>query len=158
MLPLIPILNRNKELLEKLLGLLALERNAFGLRETQELETVTAVKKEVIEELESLEKKQYSVLTKFGVINPKKPVKGAFKAWLNEQDSDSEICILVEECEALLIKCKSKNTANEQILNTLRKRNQAMLEILKGQSKNHRVYTAKGASKPVSSKHTIGNA
>lgn len=158
MLPLIPVLNRNKELLTTLLDLLVQERNAFGHRETSELENVTIKKKDIIEELESLEQKQHSILVKFGIINPKKPVKGAFKAWLNQQDPTTEIYMLVQECEDLLIQCKSKNTANERILNTLRKRNQTTLEILKGQSKNHRVYTAKGASKPVSSKHTIGNA
>lgn len=158
MLPLIPVLKRNKELLEILLELLKKERMAFGSRETTELEAVTLEKKAVIEELESLEKKQHSILIKFGIINPKAPVKGAFKEWLEQQDKANEIRVFVEECETLLIECKSRNSANEQILNTLRKRNQTMLEILKGQSKSHRVYTAKGSSKPVSSKHTIGSA
>jgi len=158
MLPLIPVLKRNKELLTLLLELLAQERSVFASRDTKEIENVTIQKKDIINELELLEQKQYSILTKFGVINPKKPIAGAFKAWLDTQESTGEIYILVEQCESLLLKCKSKNSANERILSTLRRRNESMLEILKGQNKKHRVYTATGASKPVSSKHTIGNA
>ena len=158
MLPLIPVLQRNKELLTTLIDLLSKERIAFGSRDTKKLEQVTLEKKHILDELEKLEKKQHSILTKFGIINPKKPIKGAFKSWLDTQDSENKTKALVDECESLLLLCKSKNTANEKILNTLRRRNKSMLEILKGQSKKHRVYTATGASKPISSKHTIGNA
>lgn len=158
MLPLIPALKQSKELLKIILELLAQERSAFAGKDTLEVESVTSQKKEALDELEKLEKKQHAILTKFGVINPKAPEPGAFKTWLNSQDPTSEIYILVQECESLLQQCKSKNAANEKILNTLRRRNKSMLEILKGQNKKHRVYTASGASKPVSSKHTIGNA
>ena len=158
MLPLIPVLKRNKELLELLIDLLTQERAAFGTLDSERIQNISEAKQNAIDELDELGEKQHKILCKFGVINPRKPVPGAFKAWLTEQGPDDEVRILVEECESLLVKCKGKNFANEKILNSVRRRNQAMLEILKGQNKKHRVYTATGDSKPISSKHIIGSA
>ena len=158
MLPLIPILKRNKEILETLLELLTQERVVFGTLNSHKIQEISQAKKDAIDELDELGKKQHKILCKFGVINPRKPVPGAFKTWLSEQDATDETRILVEECENLLIECKGKNFANERILSSVRRRNQAMLEILKGQNKKHRVYTASGDSRPISSKHIIGSA
>jgi flagella synthesis protein FlgN len=158
MLPLIPILKRNKELLELLLDLLIQERAAFGALKTSRIQEITQAKQEAIDELDELSKKQHQILCKFGVINPRKPIPGAFRDWLSKQDPEDESRILVEECETLLVECKGKNFANERILSSVRRRNQTMLEILKGQNKKHRVYTASGNSRPISSKHIIGSA
>jgi len=158
MLPLIPILKRNKELLELLLALLTQERAAFGALNTARIQEITQAKQEAIDELDELGKKQHQILCKFGVINPRKPIPGAFRNWLSEQDPSDESRILVEECESLLVECKGKNFANERILSSARRRNPAILEILKGQNKKHRVYTASGNSRPISSKHIIGSA
>lgn len=158
MLPLIPILKRNKELLELLLDLLIQERAAFGTLKTSRIQEITQAKQDAIDELDELSKKQHQILCKFGVINPRKPIPGAFRSWLSKQDPTDESRILVEECEILLVECKGKNFANERILSSVRRRNQTMLEILKGQNKKHRVYTASGNSRPISSKHIIGSA
>ena len=158
MLPLIPVLKRNKELLELLLELLTQERVAFGSLNTTKIQEISQAKQTAIDELDELGEKQHKILCKFGVINPRKPTPGAFKNWLSEQLPEDETRLLVEECESLLVECKGKNFANERILNSVRRRNQAMLEILKGQNKKHRVYTASGDSRPISSKHIIGSA
>lgn len=158
MLPLIPILKRNKEILELLLDLLIQERIAFGSLDTSKIQKLSQAKKEAIDELDELGEKQHKILCKFGVINPRKPIPGTFKKWLLEQAPTDEVRTLVEECEALLVECKGKNFANERVLSSVRRRNQAMLEILKGQNKKHRVYTASGDSRPISSKHIIGSA
>lgn len=158
MLPLIPVLKRNIELLTLLLDLLTQERIAFGSLNSSRIQEISQAKQTAIDELDELGKKQHKILCKFGVINPKKPLPGAFKTWLSQQSPDDETRLLVEECEALLVQCKGKNFANERVLSSVRRRNQAMLEILKGQNKKHRVYTATGDSRPISSKHIIGSA
>jgi flagella synthesis protein FlgN len=158
MLPLIPVLKRNIELLNILLDLLTQERVAFGSLNTARIQEIADAKQSAIDELDSLGEKQHKILCKFGVINPRKPEPGAFKNWLSQQSPDDETRLLVEKCEELLVQCKGKNFANERVLGSVRRRNQAMLEILKGQNKKHRVYTATGDSRPISSKHIIGSA
>lgn len=159
MVPLSPVFARNKELLQALIELLDQERLALGRLNPADIQELAAQKKVLLEELDSLNLKRHDILVKFGIITSKGPEEGLFRNWLDQQQTGySELKILVKECEQLLETCKTKNLANEQILSIAHKRNQNLLEILQGQSKKHKVYTAKGGTRPVSSKHTIGRA
>ena len=158
MVPITPIFARNKELLILLSELLDNEREALAQLNAQSIVDLANDKKTILEELDELNTTRHSLLLKFGVIDKQKTEEGQFKHWLDQQTLYDELKQLVIECEHLLETCKIKNTANEHILTVAQQRNKSLLEILQGIDKNSRVYTAKGNTRPVSSKHTIGRA
>lgn len=158
MVPVEPIFARNKELLDSLSELLDNERNALAQLSPEKILEIAEQKRMILDELDALNIKRHSLLLKFGIINQKKTEEGQFKNWLHTQSANPRLIELVTQCEVLLETCKTKNHNNEQVLNISQQRNKTLLEILKGTDKKSRVYTAKGGTKPVSSKHTIGRA
>ncbi|MFT2110691.1 flagella synthesis protein FlgN [Marinomonas sp. 2405UD68-3] len=158
MVPVEPIFARNKELLDSLSTLLDNERDALAKLSSEAILEIAAQKRAILDELDALNTKRHSLLIKFGIINQKQPEEGQFKEWLHTQHKDVKLIELVSLCEKLLETCKEKNHTNEQILNIAQKRNKSFLEILKGSDKKSRIYTAKGSTRPINSKHTIGKA
>jgi flagellar biosynthesis protein FlgN len=158
MVPVEPIFARNKELLVSLSELLDNERDALAQLDPDKILTLSKQKSVILDELDALNIKRHSLLLKFGIIDQKKAEEGQFKKWLHTKSSNPKLIDLVTQCEVLLESCKVKNHNNEQVLNISQQRNKTLLEILKGTDKKSRVYTAKGGTNPVSSKHTIGRA
>ncbi len=158
MVPVEPIFLRNKELLSSLSTLLDVEREALAQLNSEKIIEISKQKQTILDELDKLNIKRHSLLLKFGVINQKKAEEGQFKAWLNTPPVNTNLTNLVLDCENLLEVCKEKNHSNEQILHIAQERNKSFLEILKGSDKKSRVYTAKGSTKPINSKHTLGKA
>lgn len=159
MLPVTPLYARNKELLTLLSSLLDDEREALSQVNADKIIALSDEKSTVIEELNTLNEKRLSLLIKFGIFTKEEAhTQGQFRKWLLSQENNEDLLALVNECDQLLGICKEKNELNEQILTIAQQRNKSLLEILQGTSRKSRVYTAKGNSKPISSKHTIGRA
>ncbi|MEL0636199.1 flagellar protein FlgN [Marinomonas sp. TI.3.20] len=159
MLPIAPVFSRSKEILCQLSSLLDSERIALGELNSENIINIASQKSTLLDEMNLLNERRVNLLIKFNIVDPKKPSEDAFKAWLLEQDSSmDETRQLMTECEALLTVCKTKNTTNAHILSTLQKRNKHLFELLQGHNDKSKVYTARGATRPISSKHTLGRA
>ncbi|NLQ17536.1 flagellar protein FlgN [Marinomonas sp. M1K-6] len=159
MIPITPIFIRSKEILKELSSLLDEERLAYGKLDSEIIINLSEQKQTLLDEMNQLNEKRINVLIKFDVVDRKKPTEEAFKNWLNTQDSSMDnIRLLMQDCEALLKQCKIKNNTNARILNTLQKRNKHLFELLQGHSSKNKVYTARGSTRPISSKHTLGRA
>ena len=106
--------------------------------------------KEVLEKLSALldeERSAYGEVDSDTIIN----IAEQKQSLLDEMNQ-------LNECEELLQHCKTKNNTNARILNTLQKRNKHLFELLQGHSSKNKVYTARGSTHPISSKHTLGRA
>ncbi|GGN15914.1 MULTISPECIES: flagella synthesis protein FlgN [Marinomonas] len=159
MIPIAPIFVRSKELLEKISLLLDEERLAYSKIDSDAIISLSEQKQELLNEMNQLNEKRVNILIKFDIVDRKKPTEEAFKHWLSLQDSSMDnVRLLMQECEALLRQCKTKNNTNARILNTLQKRNKHLFELLQGHSSKNKVYTARGSTRPISSKHTLGRA
>lgn len=159
MLPIVPIFSRSKEILIELSSLLDEERIAFSGLNSDIIIQISERKKDLLDEMNVLNERRINLLIKFDILDHKKPTEAAFRNWLAVQDSSmDETKLLMKECEQLLQDCKTKNHTNARILNTLQKRNKHLFEILQGHNAKNNVYTARGATRPVSSKHTLGRA
>ena len=159
MIPIAPIFVRSKEILEKLSLLLDDERLAYGEVNSQAILSLSEQKQTLLDEMNQLNEKRVNILIKFDVVDRKTPTEEAFKKWLSLQDSSMDhVRLLTQECEALLRQCKTKNNTNARILNTLQKRNKHLFELLQGHNSKNKVYTARGSTRPISSKHTLGRA
>ncbi|BDX03750.1 MAG: flagella synthesis protein FlgN [Marinomonas sp.] len=159
MIPIAPIFVRSKEILEQLSSLLDEERTAYGKQDSEVIIDLSAKKQTLLDEMNQLNEKRVNILIKFDIVDRKKPTEEAFKDWLSLQDSSMDnVRLLMQECEALLKTCKTKNNTNARVLNTLQKRNKHLFELLQGHSSKNKVYTARGSTRPISSKHTLGRA
>ncbi|REG84867.1 flagella synthesis protein FlgN [Marinomonas pollencensis] len=159
MLPIAPVFLRSKEILQQLSSLLDSERVAFGELNSEAIVSIAAEKSALLDEMNLLNERRVNLLIKFNIIDRKKPLEEDFKTWLLEQDSSmDETRQLMEECETLLTLCKTKNQSNARILTTLQKRNKHLFELLQGHNDKSKVYTSRGATRPISSKHTLGRA
>ena len=159
MIPIAPIFIRSKEVLEKLSALLDEERSAYGEVDSDTIINIAEQKQSLLDEMNQLNEKRVNILIKFDIVDRKKPTEEEFKSWLNLQDSSLDnVRLLMHECEELLQHCKTKNNTNARILNTLQKRNKHLFELLQGHSSKNKVYTARGSTHPISSKHTLGRA
>ncbi|MGB7390880.1 flagella synthesis protein FlgN [Marinomonas sp.] len=159
MLPIVPVFLRSKEILQQLSSLLDSERVAFGELNNEAIVSIATEKSTLLDEMNLLNERRVNLLIKFNILDRKKPSEEDFKVWLSEQDSSmDETRQLMEDCEALLIICKTKNQSNARILSTLQKRNKHLFELLQGHNDKSKVYTSRGATRPISSKHTLGRA
>ncbi|MBU1294926.1 MAG: flagellar protein FlgN [Gammaproteobacteria bacterium] len=159
MIPIAPIFIRSKEILEKLSSLLDEERLAYGELNSEVIISLSEQKQTLLDEMNQLNEKRVNILIKFDIVDRKKPTETEFKNWLSLQDSSMDnVRLLMQECETLLKKCKTQNNTNARILNTLQKRNKHLFELLQGHSSKNKVYTARGSTRPISSKHTLGRA
>ncbi|TYL47130.1 flagella synthesis protein FlgN [Marinomonas sp. IMCC 4694] len=159
MIPLTPIFSKTKDILEALSLTLDEERFAYGKLDSETVLTLSNKKQLLLNEMNKLNEKRINILIKFDIIDRKNPTEQAFKAWLGKQDSSMDVIrLLMQECEVLLKSCKTKNHTNARILNTLQKRNKHLFELLQGHSSKNKVYTARGSTQPISSKHTLGRA
>ncbi|PYF81628.1 MULTISPECIES: flagella synthesis protein FlgN [Marinomonas] len=159
MIPIAPIFIRSKEVLEKLSALLDEERFAYGESDSDTIINIAEQKQALLDEMNQLNEKRVNILIKFDVVDRKKPTEEEFKHWLNLQDSSLDnVRLLMNECETLLQVCKTKNNTNARVLNTLQKRNKHLFELLQGHNSKNKVYTSRGSTHPISSKHTLGRA
>ena len=159
MIPITPIFIRSKEILEELSSLLDKERLAYGELDSETIINLSEQKQSLLDEMNQLNEKRINILIKFDIIDRKKPTEEEFKKWLSQQDSSMDkVRLLMQECEALLNKCKTQNNTNARVLNTLQKRNKHLFELLQGHNSKNKVYTARGSTRPISSKHTLGRA
>ncbi|MCB5162842.1 flagella synthesis protein FlgN [Marinomonas algarum] len=159
MIPVVPIFQRNKEILHQLSSILDEERTAYGKLNSEVIIEIAKKKQILLDEMNQLNDKRTKILIKFGIFDKKAPSEEAFKHWLGLQDSSLDnVRLLMQECETLLKACKIKNNTNARVLNTLQKRNKSLYELLQGHSSKNKVYTAKGSTHPISSKHTLGRA
>ncbi|MEL0611938.1 flagellar protein FlgN [Marinomonas arenicola] len=159
MLPIVPVFLRSKEILQQLSSLLDSERVAFGELNSEAIVSIATEKSTLLDEMNLLNERRINLLIKFNILDRKKPSEEDFKVWLSEQDSSmDETRQLMEDCEALLTICKTKNQSNARILSTLQKRNKHLFELLQGHNDKSKVYTSRGATRPISSKHTLGRA
>ncbi|UTV98789.1 flagellar protein FlgN [Marinomonas rhizomae] len=159
MIPITPIFVRSKEILQELSSLLDKERLAYGELDSEVIIDLSEQKQTLLDEMNLLNEKRINILIKFDIVDRKKPTEEEFKNWLNKQDSSMDsVRLLMQECETLLKKCKTQNNTNARILNTLQKRNKHLFELLQGHSSKNKVYTARGSTRPISSKHTLGRA
>ncbi|MDE8603879.1 flagellar protein FlgN [Marinomonas sp. RSW2] len=159
MIPIAPIFIRSKEILEKLSSLLDEERLAYGQLDSETIITLSEQKQALLDEMNKLNEKRVNILIKFDIVDRKKPSEEEFKSWLTLQDSSMDnVRLLMQDCETLLKKCKTQNNTNARVLNTLQKRNKHLFELLQGHSSKNKVYTARGSTRPISSKHTLGRA
>ena len=159
MIPIAPIFIRSKEILEKLSSLLDEERLAYGQLDSETIIALSEQKQTLLDEMNKLNEKRVNILIKFDVVDRKKPSEEEFKSWLTLQDSSMDnVRLLMQDCETLLKKCKTQNNTNARVLNTLQKRNKHLFELLQGHSSKNKVYTARGSTRPISSKHTLGRA
>lgn len=159
MIPIAPIFVRSKEILQELSSLLDKERLAYGEQDSEVIINLSEQKQTLLDEMNSLNEKRINILIKFDIVDRKNPTEEEFKNWLNKQDSSMDsVRLLMQECETLLMKCKTQNNTNARVLNTLQKRNKHLFELLQGHSSKNKVYTARGSTRPVSSKHTLGRA
>ncbi|NVK74700.1 flagellar protein FlgN [Marinomonas sp. CT5] len=159
MIPIAPIFVRSKEILQKLSLLLDEERLAYGEIDSEAIIELSNQKQTLLDEMNLLNEKRVNILIKFDIVDRKNPTEEEFKDWLSQQDSSmDDIRLLMKDCEALLQNCKIKNNTNARILNTLQKRNKHLYELLQGHNNKNKVYTSRGSTRPVSSKHTLGRA
>ncbi|MDP5057267.1 MAG: flagellar protein FlgN [Marinomonas hwangdonensis] len=159
MLPVTPVFIKSKETLQQLSLLLDKERLAYGEQNSKLIIDLSNEKQALLDEMNTLNEKRINILIKFDIVNRKKPTEKEFKDWLSKQDSSfDDLRLLIVECEALLNLCKNKNNTNARILLTLQKRNKHLFELLQGHNEKNKVYTARGSTKPISSKHTLGRA
>lgn len=159
MIPIAPIFVRSKEILQELSSLLDKERLAYGELDSEVIINLSEQKQTLLDEMNLLNEKRINILIKFDIVDRKKPTEEEFKNWLNKQDSSMDsVRLLMQECETLLKKCKTQNNTNARVLNTLQKRNKHLFELLQGHSSKNKVYTARGSTRPISSKHTLGRA
>jgi len=159
MIPIAPIFIRSKEILEKLSSLLDEERLAYGQLDSETIIALSEQKQTLLDEMNKLNEKRVNILIKFDIVDRKKPSEEEFKSWLTLQDSSMDnVRLLMQDCETLLKKCKTQNNTNARVLNTLQKRNKHLFELLQGHSSKNKVYTARGSTRPISSKHTLGRA
>jgi flagella synthesis protein FlgN len=159
MIPIAPIFIRSKEILEKLSSLLDEERLAYGQLDSETIISLSEQKQTLLDEMNKLNEKRVNILIKFDIVDRKKPSEEEFKSWLTLQDSSMDnVRLLMQDCETLLKKCKTQNNTNARVLNTLQKRNKHLFELLQGHSSKNKVYTARGSTRPISSKHTLGRA
>ncbi|MFQ3186718.1 flagella synthesis protein FlgN [Marinomonas primoryensis] len=159
MIPIAPIFIRSKEILEKLSSLLDDERLAYGQLDSEIIIALSEQKQVLLDEMNKLNEKRVNILIKFDIVDRKKPSEEEFKSWLTLQDSSMDnVRLLMQDCETLLKKCKTQNNTNARVLNTLQKRNKHLFELLQGHSSKNKVYTARGSTRPISSKHTLGRA
>ncbi|TDO98206.1 flagellar export chaperone FlgN [Marinomonas balearica] len=158
MIPLAPIFSKIKDSLLELEELLEKERSALAIKDSQRITLVASRKKNLLDNIDNLTHKYFETLKKFSIINKKNQDTYDFKKWLAEQDRMDDVKLLVEECESLLSKCKLVNDTNAKVLNTVQKRDKALLEMLQGHHHKNKVYTQSGGTRPISSKHTLGRA
>ncbi|MBR7887471.1 flagellar protein FlgN [Marinomonas sp. A79] len=159
MIPLAPVFERSKAILQRLSELLDEERFAYGKLDTDIIVSLSKQKQDLLDEMNQLNEKRINILIKFGVVDKRSPSEDAFKQWLAQQDSTMDVIrLLMQECEQLLKHCKVKNNTNARVLNTLQKRNKYLFELLQGHSSKNKVYTSKGSTRPISSKQTLGRA
>ena len=159
MIPIASIFARSKEVLEKLSSLLEEERLAYSASDSDVIINLSQQKQLLLDEMNQLNEKRVNMLIKFDILDRKKPTEQEFKNWLDMQDSSmDEVRLLMQDCEELLKKCKTKNNTNARILSTLQKRNKHLFELLQGHSGKNKVYTARGSTRPISSKQTLGRA
>ena len=159
MIPITPIFIRSKEILEELSSLLDKERLAYGELDSETIISLSEQKQSLLDEMNQLNEKRINVLIKFDIIDRKNPTEEEFKKWLSQQDSSMDnVRLLMQECETLLNKCQTQNNTNARVLNTLQKRNKQLFELLQGHNNKNKVYTARGSTRPISSKHTLGRA
>lgn len=159
MIPLTPIFSKTKEILVELSHILDEERFAYGKLNSESILEISGKKQHLLDEMNKLNERRINILIKFDVINKKQPTEEDFRIWLSKQDSSMDnIRLLMQECDLLLKSCKTKNHTNARILNTLQKRNKHLFELLQGHSSKNKVYTSRGSTRPISSKHTLGRA
>ncbi|MGJ8647639.1 MAG: flagella synthesis protein FlgN [Marinomonas colpomeniae] len=159
MIPIALIFVRSKEILENLSSLLDEERLAYGQSDSKKIINLAEQKQSLLDEMNQLNEKKINILIKFDIVDRRNPTEEEFKTWLSLQDSSmNDVRLLIQECEKLLKKCKTQNNTNARILSTLQKRNKHLYELLQGHSIKNKVYTSRGSTRPISSKHTLGRA
>ncbi|RDL44184.1 flagellar protein FlgN [Marinomonas piezotolerans] len=158
MVPLAPLFTQMKENLEKLLEVLQCERRILATATPDDILQLSSEKQALLDNIDTANEKRTKMLIKFGVIDAKDPSDHAFKEWLDAQPKMEDVKQLVDECNILLDQCKKENFTNARIITTLRKRNKTLFEMLQGHNRKNKVYTSKGNTHPVSSKHTLGRA
>lgn len=158
MVPLAPLFTQMKENLEKLLEVLQRERRILATATPDDILQLSSEKQALLDNIDTANEKRTKMLIKFGVIDAKDPSDHAFKEWLDAQPKMEDVKQLVDECNILLDQCKKENFTNARIITTLRKRNKTLFEMLQGHNRKNKVYTSKGNTHPVSSKHTLGRA
>lgn len=158
MIPLAPLFVTIKESLEQLSEVLLRERSALATATADDILQLASEKKSLLDAIELANEKRTKMLIKFGILDAKYPSDTVFKEWLAKQTNMDEVKTLVEDCEQLLEQCKRENNTNARVLATLQKRNKDLYEMLQGHNQKNKVYTARGGTQPVSSKHTIGRA
>lgn len=159
MIPIVPVFIESKAILQQLDAVLDQERLAYGEQNSSKIIALSEKKQSLLDDMNLLNEKRINILIKFDVLDRKKPNESEFRSWLQKQDSTFDsLRLLMNECEELLTTCKNKNNTNARILFTLQKRNKHLFELLQGHNEKNKVYTAQGATRPISSKHTLGRA
>ncbi len=141
---------------ESLLGVLETEKQLLESRDLAGLQLLLTTKSESLNTLERLQQSR--------------------KDWLQIQDlssTDSELmsvlsksadsearfaCELLSKCRRIIDKCNYFNELNGILISNSRKRNSRQLDIMRGISKEQKLYTATGNTTSRTSQNNVGRA
>jgi len=143
------------ELLESLTTLLMVERTALKDRDTANIKSVLEQKTGLLKELQSNATQRSQLLAQAGFDG-------------NEQGMNAYLETLPATASALinqwhvlkdkLFSCQEANQVNGNIVNRSRAQVESLLNIMRGQSGQQKIYTGAGKSSAIGGGHSLGKA
>jgi len=143
------------ELLESLNTLLMVERTALKDRDTTNIKSVLEQKTGLLKELETNATQRSQLLAQSGFDGDEQ----GMNAYLETLPVTASA--LINQWHVLkdkLLSCKEANQINGSIVNRSRAQVESLLNIMRGQSGEQKIYTGAGKSRVVSGGHSLGKA
>ena len=144
------------ELLESLSALLMAERTALKERDTLNIQSLLEQKTSVLAELQNNASTRSQLLAELGFEGD----ETGMNAWLDSLPVNAAT-ELKQQWQALkekLESCKSANQINGTIVHRSKAQLDLLLDILRGQSGDQKLYTGDGKSTSVASGHSLAKA
>jgi len=143
------------ELLESLNTLLMVERTALKDRDTTNIKSLLEQKTGLLRELEANATQRSQLLTQSGFDGNEQ----GMTAYLETLPTTASA--LINQWQILkdkLLSCKEANQINGSIVNRSRAQVESLLNIMRGQSGEQKIYTGTGKSSVVGGGHSLGKA
>lgn len=150
------LLERDRELLDQLTGLLEKERISLEARNLSDLDGILQQKQSVLTHIESNDQKRRQLLLQAGV--PEDQTSIAQLSALIGRDSDARLHDLLDSIKQRLSTCRELSETNRIIVHRSQVNTQRALDILRGNKSAEKLYNRHGSRLTASQRRNLGQA
>lgn len=153
---LVEMLQQEVSCTEFLLGTLQDEREFLESRNLAGMQTLLVNKSDALNELEKLRNSRSQWLQNQGMNQSDSELLQKLEA---QQDANASAAVeLLTRCRKNIDKCNYFNELNGILISNSRKRNSRKLDLMRGISREQKLYTAKGGTEGRTSQNQVGRA